>query len=144
MMTAPNFKSNYAYYYFILILSKVLIMFTLVLFFINYKCLYFIINSELNVFNHFLQRLLFIFTLAASAPLEDHPIFKTFFGKYFLIAFFLREFDGKCFYMAESPWFNNIISYNILRLRFFCDESEKCIYARQERTSVRGKTIVPP
>ena len=26
---------------------------------------------------------------------------------------------------------------------FFCDESEKCIYA-QERTSVRGKTVVPP
>ena len=26
---------------------------------------------------------------------------------------------------------------------FLCDESEKCIYA-QERTSVRGKTDVPP
>ena len=26
---------------------------------------------------------------------------------------------------------------------FLCDESEKCIYA-QERTSVRGKTVVPP
>ena len=51
-----------------------------------------------------------------------------------------REEKGVCS-------FTNALLFQAIRLGFFsfflCDECEKCIYA-QERTSVRGKTDVPP